>query len=195
MGRPPAVLVTASVKTSQHELYHGAVCQAYQSRRYDIVGGSEMLMGLCITVTCIVELPIFAANNWILKTLGVNSVIHVTLAVCVIRMVGVLHMRTADEDYWKCYACPHLHGVSQKLCLLCKTALHLCCLLQHEIFNGSTTNTASIGAGMPTFVPHSPPPSSLLRELHALALSDAPHALTHSRSHPYATPSFQCILF
>ena len=55
-------------------------------------GGSEMLMGLCITVTCIVELPIFAANNWILKTLGVNSVIHVTLAVCVIRMVSILHM-------------------------------------------------------------------------------------------------------
>lgn len=47
-----------------------------------------MLMGLCITVTCIVELPIFAANNWILKTLGVNSVIHITLAVCVIRMVS-----------------------------------------------------------------------------------------------------------
>lgn len=47
-----------------------------------------MLMGLCITVTCIVELPIFAANNWILQKLGVNSVIHVTLAVCVIRMVG-----------------------------------------------------------------------------------------------------------
>ena len=45
-------------------------------------------MGLCISVTCVVELPIFAANNWILKKLGVNSVIHVTLAVCVIRMVS-----------------------------------------------------------------------------------------------------------
>lgn len=55
-------------------------------------GGSEMLMGLCITVTCIVELPIFAANNWILKNLGVNSVIHITLAVCVIRMVYFLHI-------------------------------------------------------------------------------------------------------
>lgn len=51
-----------------------------------------MLMGLCITVTCIVELPIFAANNWILKKLGVNSVIHITLAVCVIRMVYFLHI-------------------------------------------------------------------------------------------------------
>lgn len=56
------------------------------------VGGSEMLMGLCITVTCIVELPIFAANNWILKTLGVNSVIHLTLAVCAIRMVSLLYL-------------------------------------------------------------------------------------------------------
>ena len=54
----------------------------------DDAGGSEMLMGLCISVTCVVELPIFAANNWILKKLGVNSVIHVTLAVCVIRMVS-----------------------------------------------------------------------------------------------------------
>ncbi|DBA86562.1 TPA: hypothetical protein ACH3X1_005042 [Trebouxia sp. C0004] len=54
----------------------------------DELGGSEMLMGLCITVTCVVELPIFAANNWILKKLGVNSVIHITLAVCVIRMVS-----------------------------------------------------------------------------------------------------------
>ena len=49
-----------------------------------------MLMGLCISVTCIVELPIFAANNWILKTLGVTSVIHLTLAVCAIRMVSLL---------------------------------------------------------------------------------------------------------
>lgn len=55
-----------------------------------------MLMGLCITVTCIVELPIFAANNWILKKLGVNSVIHITLAVCVIRMVDICSMRVAD---------------------------------------------------------------------------------------------------
>ena len=51
-----------------------------------------MLMGLCITVTCLVELPIFAANNWILKTLGVNSVIHITLAVYVIRMVSLLNL-------------------------------------------------------------------------------------------------------
>ncbi len=52
-------------------------------------------MGLCITVTCIVELPIFAANNWILKKLGVNSVIHITLAVCVIRMVSSKHAHPA----------------------------------------------------------------------------------------------------
>lgn len=48
-----------------------------------------MLMGLCITVTCIVELPIFAANNWILNKLGVNSVIHLTLGVIAIRMVSL----------------------------------------------------------------------------------------------------------
>ncbi|KAL3145053.1 hypothetical protein ABBQ32_003542 [Trebouxia sp. C0010 RCD-2024] len=66
----------------------------------DELGGSEMLMGLCITVTCIVELPIFAANNWILKKLGVNSVIHVTLAVCVIRMAAYSTMHLWGSLWW-----------------------------------------------------------------------------------------------
>lgn len=70
----------------QHNL-HVTTAQTFAWLMY-IAGGSEMLMGLCITVTCVVELPIFAANNWILKKLGVNSVIHITLAVCVIRMVN-----------------------------------------------------------------------------------------------------------
>lgn len=66
----------------------------------DELGGSEMLMGLCITVTCIVELPIFAANNWILKKLGVNSVIHITLAVCVIRMAAYSTMHMWNSLWW-----------------------------------------------------------------------------------------------
>jgi hypothetical protein len=70
-----------------------------------------MLMGLCITVTCIVELPIFAANNWILKKLGVNSVIHITLAVCVIRMVS------SNKHAQPALAC-------QKSCLCMEAVIH-----------------------------------------------------------------------
>ncbi len=70
-------------------------------------------MGLCITVTCIVELPIFAANNWILKKLGVNSVIHITLAVCVIRMVSSnkhAHPAVACPKFCLCMEAMIYHG-------------------------------------------------------------------------------------
>ena len=52
--------------------------------------GSELLMGLTLTVTCCVEVPIFAINGWILRTLGVHKVLHLTIAVCLIRTVSLL---------------------------------------------------------------------------------------------------------
>ena len=45
-------------------------------------------MGLTLTVTCCVEVPIFAINGWILRTLGVHKVLHLTIAVCLIRTVS-----------------------------------------------------------------------------------------------------------
>ena len=47
-------------------------------------------MGLTLTVTCCVEVPIFAINGWILRTLGVHRVLHLTIAVCLIRTVSSL---------------------------------------------------------------------------------------------------------
>ncbi|DBA66577.1 TPA: hypothetical protein ACH3X2_002234 [Trebouxia sp. C0005] len=80
--------------------YGTGILSVYLFLYLDELGGSEMLMGLCITVTCIVELPIFAANNWILKKLGVNSVIHITLAVCVIRMAAYSTMHMWNSLWW-----------------------------------------------------------------------------------------------
>ncbi|KAK9820614.1 hypothetical protein WJX72_012297 [[Myrmecia] bisecta] len=54
----------------------------------DELGGTELLMGLTLSITCAVEVPIFAVNGWILRTLGVQNVLHVTIAVCVIRMLA-----------------------------------------------------------------------------------------------------------
>eukprot|EP00891_Asterochloris_glomerata_P009207 jgi/Astpho2/9207/fgenesh1_pg.00137_%23_29_t len=54
----------------------------------DELKGSELLMGLTLTVTCCVEVPIFAINGWILRTLGVHKVLHLTIAVCLIRTVA-----------------------------------------------------------------------------------------------------------
>lgn len=82
-----------------------------------------MLMGLCITVTCIVELPIFAANNWILKKLGVNSVIHITLAVCVIRMVSsIKHAHPAVIPPQSCLCMEALIYLSS-ICLVITSVL------------------------------------------------------------------------
>lgn len=96
-------------------------CQTYCLSCPSIAGGSEMLMGLCITVTCIVELPIFAANNWILKKLGVNSVIHVTLAVCVIRMVNM-----CDIAIINCHYTPYVCRIHEDthVCLCTCAVLH-----------------------------------------------------------------------
>lgn len=102
MGQTPHFAGHHLTQDMQHELTSVLCAQHINHANMAFAGGSEMLMGLCITVTCIVELPIFAANNWILKTLGVNSVIHVTLAVCVIRMVGILAQASIHAKFADC---------------------------------------------------------------------------------------------
>lgn len=47
-------------------------------------GGSELLMGLTITITCVAEVPVFFFTGWLLEAVGVNVVLHGVLAVYIL---------------------------------------------------------------------------------------------------------------
>ena len=53
----------------------------------DAAGGSELLMGLTITITCVAEVPVFFFTGWLLEAVGVKVVLHGVLAVYILRLL------------------------------------------------------------------------------------------------------------
>ena len=58
-----------------------------QQSACDAAGGSELLMGLTITITCVAEVPVFFFTGWLLEAVGVKIVLHGVLAVYILRLL------------------------------------------------------------------------------------------------------------
>ncbi|KAK9832540.1 hypothetical protein WJX81_007525 [Elliptochloris bilobata] len=77
----------------------------------DELGGSELLMGLTITITCIAEVPVFFFTGWLLEAVGVKVVLHGVLAVYILRL-GYYSILEHLVTPWAVLPIELLHGVT-----------------------------------------------------------------------------------
>ena len=68
-------------------------------------------MGLTITFTCASEIPIFACTGWLLRTFGVDPVLHVVLGVFVLRFLLYTYL-PAWNNPWLVLPIELLHGIT-----------------------------------------------------------------------------------
>ena len=66
---------------------HDVCKHAGRDQLRDAAGGSELLLGLTISVTCIAEVPIMYMTGWLLEALGVKLVLHGVMAVYILRLL------------------------------------------------------------------------------------------------------------
>lgn len=72
------------------------------------LNGSELLMGLSLTVTCAAEVPLFIASGWLIRRIGAHGVIVIACVCYGARFLGYSLL----TDPWWVLAIEPLHGVT-----------------------------------------------------------------------------------
>ena len=68
-------------------------------------------MGLTITFTCASEIPIFACTGWLLRTFGVDPVLHIVLGTFILRFLLYTWL-PAWNNPWLVLPIELLHGIT-----------------------------------------------------------------------------------
>ena len=68
-------------------------------------------MGLTITFTCLSEIPVFACTGWLLRTFGVDPVLHIVLGVFILRFLLYTWL-PAWHNPWLVLPVELLHGIT-----------------------------------------------------------------------------------
>lgn len=75
------------------------------------LGGSQLLMGLTLTVTCIAEVPVFEVQGWLMRRLGPVPLLDVVALCYVVRMAAYATLPHWSSP-WAVLGVEALHGVT-----------------------------------------------------------------------------------
>jgi len=87
------------------------VIDGYLFLYLDELGGSETLMGTCLTFTCLVEVPVFFFSSHILNALGVDGTLHLVMAAFVVRLLAYSTLLYWPSP-WLVLPVELLHGIT-----------------------------------------------------------------------------------
>eukprot|EP00775_Hariotina_reticulata_P004764 gene4763-5014_t len=76
------------------------------------LGGSEGLMGLTLTVTCLAEVPMFHFQGRILSIISVDTMLHIVLWVYAVRLGLYALLPVLASSAWAVLPVELLHGVT-----------------------------------------------------------------------------------